>query len=83
MNNLSVTGRLGMDAEFKDAGGTEIGTFSIFVKKYKKGEKDAGFWLNVTQFKPNQFLKDTLKKGVAVAVSGRLDIEKYKENWYM
>lgn len=81
MNTLCVSGRLGQDAEIK-SGNIEIATFSIFVKEFKKGDKDAGFWLNVVHFKPNDFLKDQLKKGVQVAISGRLTIENYEKKYY-
>lgn len=83
MNSTQFTGNLGKDLEIKTTkDGKEIGDFSIFVKEYKKGDPNAGFWLNVTLFSPNSYLKDTLKKGNAVAVSGRLSITKYQDNYY-
>jgi len=86
MNAIQITGNLGKDLEVTTVNGakgqTEVGNFSIFVKEYKKGNPNAGFWVNVSHFSPNSFLKDTLKKGVPVAVSGRLDISKYNDNYY-
>ena len=83
MNSLNVTGRLGQDAKIKAGeSGVETAKFSIFVKQYKKGDSNAGFWLNVVHFKPNQFLKDLLKQGQQVAISGRLDISSYNDKWY-
>lgn len=82
MNSLQVSGNLGGDMEVKETGGgMEIGRFSIFVKGFKKGG-DGGFWLNVTHFKPNDFLKDVLKKGQSVAISGRLDISSHDKKYY-
>lgn len=83
MNQTAHTGRIGQDAEIKTVGNDlEIMSFSIFVKEYKKGDPNAGFWLNVTHFKPNDYLKDLCKKGNMVAVSGRLNIQKYEEKYY-
>lgn len=80
MNVMVMTGRLGKDAEY-GSGKVEQAKFSIFVETYGNGEK-SGFWLNVLHFKPNQFLKDTLKKGTKVTIQGRLDISEYEGKWY-
>lgn len=80
MNLMVMTGRLGKDVEV-GSGNVEQAKFSIFIETYSGGEK-GGFWLNCIHFKPNQFLKDTLKKGTKVTVSGRLDINEYNGKWY-
>lgn len=82
MNSLNVSGNLGGDMEVKTTGGgMEVGRFSIFIKGFKKGG-DGGFWLNITHFKPNDFLKDVLKKGQSVSISGRLDISSHDKKYY-
>ena len=84
MNSTQFSGNVGQDPEIKEVGSnnTEVMNFSIFVKVYKKGAPKNGFWLNVTHFKPNDYLKDLVKKGVPVAISGRLDISNYNDKWY-
>lgn len=83
MNITAHTGRLGQDAELKTVGDNlEIMEFSIFVKDYKKSDPNNGFWLNVTHFKPNDYLKDLCKKGNMVAVSGKLNITSHDKKYY-
>ena len=81
MNSVNFSGRLGNDMELR-LGSMEVGKFPIFIKKFNKNKDDDGFWIQVTVFKPNDFLKDVLKKGIAVAVSGRLDINEHEGKYY-
>ena len=83
MNSVNFTGNVGGEPKFKDINDNlEIMEFSIFVKTYKKGDPNNGFWLNVTHFKPNDYLKDLVHKGVPVAISGRLEINTHDKKTY-
>lgn len=78
MNKVVIIGRLSRDPEIRVSqdGQTTIGRFGIAVDRRGKDQK-ADFF-NVTTFnKTAQFAEKYLKKGIKVAISGRLETNDY------
>lgn len=75
MNNITVYGRLGRDAELKDIKGTQVLELSV-CQCQKKSESEAGkapVWWKVTYWQPRyDKILQYLKKGTAVIVSGEM-----------
>lgn len=81
MNNLTIAGRLGSDAEQKFFGdGNSVVNFSVAVNRPKKGgEKQAALWVRVALFgKLGETLLPFLTKGSTVGVSGELNVRTYE-----
>ncbi len=81
MNNITVAGRLGNDAEQKFFGsGDSVVNFSVAVNRPKKGgQKQDALWFRVALFgKLGETLLPFLTKGTTVAVSGELNVRQYE-----
>ena len=82
MNNFSFTGRLAQDAEVQStATGLSILKFSV-ANNTGYGEKQKTNFINCALFgkRAEGQLKNYLKKGQEVAVSGELNLNKYTKN---
>lgn len=80
MNIAIFIGRLIKDAEIRTAGSTTVGRYTLAVDRdYKKdGEQTADFIPCVVFGKSAEFAEKYFKKGMKVAVSGRIQTGSYK-----
>lgn len=80
MNIAIFIGRLIKDVEVRVAGNTKVGRYTLAVDRdYKKdGEQTADFIPCVVFGKSAEFAEKYLKKGMKVAVSGRIQTGSYK-----
>ena len=81
MNNITIAGRIGNDAEQKFFGsGDSVVNFSVAVNRPKKGgQKQDALWFRVALFgKLGETLLPYLTKGVTVGVSGELNVRTYE-----
>ena len=79
MNVSNFAGRLGRDAELRDANGTPVANFALAVDDYKNGEKFTT-WVDCSIWKDRaEKLTQYLTKGTAVAVSGRVGLRQYEK----
>jgi single-strand DNA-binding protein len=73
MNVCCFTGRLGGDAETKDASGKQKSRYRLAVG----GRKDQATWLTCEHWDCPPALRALLTKGQRVAVSGRLEEQQW------
>lgn len=79
MNVSNFAGRLGRDAELRDANGTPVANFALAVDDYKNGEKFT-MWIDCSIWKERaEKLAPYLLKGTAVAVSGRVGLRQFEK----
>lgn len=80
MNKVILIGRLSKNAEVKYAGETCVARYSLAVdRKYKKeGEPSADFINCVAFGKSGEFAEKYLRKGMKVAIVGRIQTGSYK-----
>jgi len=81
INSVVLVGRVGQDPEMKyfESGKVKT-TFSIAVNRWTK-EGDKTDWFNLEVWDKNaEFAGEYVKKGRLVAIEGRLDISKWKDN---
>lgn len=79
MNNFNCVGRLVRDIEINNYNGTIVGKSGIAVNRkfVKEGKQDVDF-INFTIFgKQAETLEKYVKKGQQVALSGRIQIDRY------
>lgn len=79
MNNFNCVGRLVRDIEINNYNGTIVGKSGIAVNRKfaKEGQQDVDF-INFTIFgKQAESLEKYVKKGQQVALSGRIQIDRY------
>ena len=77
INSVTLIGNIGNDPEYKyfDSGAC-ITSFSLAVKRYdSKNKEDITDWLNVKTFSK---LGEYLKKGLRVALSGRIQTDTWE-----
>ena len=79
MLNLSIAGCLGRDAELRDAGQSQVCSFSVGVSTYDRAAKQkATVWARVSVWgRRGEQLTPLLKKGVRVACSGEMSLRTY------
>lgn len=79
MNVLSLTGNLGNDCRVGDAGGTAVVNFSVAMTS-GWGDKKKTVWVDCALWgkQAESGLKDYLKKGQQVAVSGELSTREHE-----
>lgn len=84
MNSITVTGRLGADAELKYlANGTALASFSIAETQHDKGEKTT-VWYSCSIFGARaENAARWLKKGDAVTVVGEFSVTVKPEKTYL
>ena len=78
MITQQVIGRLGRDAEVRDAGSTKVVNFSIGVNVGYGNNKDT-LWIECAKFGEKTTVAEFLKKGTLVYVSGEPGIRTYKK----
>ena len=81
MNKVILMGRLTKDVETRYAGETAVARYSLAVdRKYKKeGEPTADFINCVAFGKNGEFAEKYLKKGMKIAVIGRIQTGSYTD----
>ena len=81
MNKVILMGRLTRDVETRYSGETAISRYSLAVdRKYKKdGEQTADFINCVAFGKNGEFAEKYLKKGMKIAVTGRIQTGNYTD----
>lgn len=79
MNKVILIGRLTKDVETRYAGETAVARYSLAVdRKFKKdGEQTADFINCVAFGKQGEFAEKYLKKGMKIAVTGRIQTGSY------
>ena len=81
MNNITIAGRIGNDAEQKTFGsGDSVVNFSVAVNRPKKsGNKQDALWFRVSLFgRLGETLLPYLVKGATVGVAGELNVRTYE-----
>lgn len=79
MNKVILIGRVGKDIELKQAGTTEIATFSIAVND-GYGDYKKTIWINCKAFgKTAESLNKYVKKGQQIAIDGKLNTGNYEK----
>ena len=83
MNQVSITGTVGQDAEMQyfESGKVKT-TFSIAVNGFEKGEKTTNWFKVEVWDKQAEFAGEYVKKGKAVNVVGYLESREYQEKTY-
>lgn len=77
MNFMAFAGRLGRDAELKDAGQYQVCEFAVAVD-VGFGDKKHTVWVDCAYWgKPGVAVQPYLTKGKAVSVSGEFDLETF------
>ena len=77
MQNLTITGNLGKDAELRNAGNSEVASFSVGVKN-GFGQDANTVWYRCSLWgKPATVFIDSLKKGAKVTINGDLLHKEY------
>jgi single-strand DNA-binding protein len=79
MQQMTLVGHLGNDAEAKDLGNIQVINFSVAVTEKVKEEK-VTTWYKVAYFTNNVGLLPWLLKGSLVGITGKPDIESYTAN---
>lgn len=82
MNVVALVGRAGRDAEIKylEPSGTAKANFSLALDRFGKDKDKGPVWVRVELWeKTAQIAADYVKKGSLVGVSGRLDVQKWKD----
>ena len=81
MNNVTLTGRLGKDAEVKQHGERYLITFSIATsEKRRDGERTD--WHNVKYWTSSDKVAQCLTKGTQVAVSGAYRNDQHEGKYF-
>lgn len=77
MQFITITGKLGKDAESRQAGGSDVVSFSVAVDQ-GFGQKKTTNWFRVSVWgKRGAAIQQYLTKGTAVTVTGELTIGDY------
>ena len=81
MNKVILIGRLTKDVETRYAGETAVSRYSLAVdRKFKReGEQTADFINCVAFGKSGEFAEKYLKKGMKIAVTGRIQTGSYTD----
>ena len=82
MNKVILSGNVGKDPDIRDAGGTEVMSFSLATNEsYKKENEwvDATEWHNIVRWKPTDYQKN-IGKGTKLLVEGRIRTRDYEKD---
>ena len=84
MLQITIAGRLGRDAEYKQTqGGNELCSFSV-AADVGYGDNKQTYWVDVTRWgKGAKGLSEILRKGSAVAVTGELTTREHNGKTYL
>jgi len=77
MQQLTLVGHIGNDAEVKDLGTTQVINFSLAVTEKVKNE-NVTTWYKCAYFTNNAAIAPWLTKGSLIGVLGKPDIEVYQ-----
>ena len=82
MFQLAIAGTLGRDAEVRQAGSSDVCSFTVAVNVWNRREKEKGTeWVRVSVWgKRGQQLAPMLLKGKRVACSGPLEFGSYEKD---
>lgn len=81
MNLYIFSGNLAKDAEVKTVGENQVANFSVGVNNNKKvnGEWETlTTWVNVTLWRPSEYMANNLAKGAKVIVQGTPSIRSFE-----
>lgn len=80
MNKVILTGRLAKDVEVKYAGETCVARYTLAVdRRYKKDGEPSADFINCVAFgKSGEFAEKYLRKGMKIAIVGRIQTGSYK-----
>lgn len=80
MNNWTISGRLGRDAETRQAGEHAVTGFSVAVDE-RKGREKVTTWVDVSLWGARgEALQPHLTKGTVVSVCGRAGVRTFEKN---
>ncbi len=80
MNSFTATGRIGRDAELRDANGTPVLNFPVATDT-GFGDRKRTMWLNAALWgKRAQAMAEMLSKGQFVAITGELSQREYEKD---
>ncbi len=79
-NQIQLAGHATRDPEVRyTPSGTALMTFGLAVNQYVKDGDDKVCFIDITVWgKPIEWLKDQIKKGSAMVITGRLDHERWE-----
>jgi len=80
MQNISIAGNVGRDAEIRQAGGSTVCGFSLAVSGYdRRAKQKVTTWYRVSVWGARgERLAPMLTKGSKVALSGELSVSEYE-----
>lgn len=78
MQNITIAGRLGRDAELRNAGGDPVLGFTVAVDARKGRDKVTNWWRVSLWGKRGEALAQYLTKGSSVTVSGAFSLDDYE-----
>jgi single-strand DNA-binding protein len=78
MNKITLSGNITRDAELRfTPDGTPVSNFSIGVREYRKNTEKQPLFIDLVIWgKRSEALNPYLKKGTAILVDGKLDVNK-------
>lgn len=79
MNSLTISGNVGSIGEERQAGNTTASDFTLAWNNPRDKDKKEPMWVKVKLFGNQSKLVQYLHKGARVVVSGRLEIEQWKD----
>ena len=79
MNSLTISGNVGSIGDERQAGSTTASDFTLAWNNPRDKEKREPMWVKVKLFGNQSKLVQYLHKGARVVVSGRLEIEQWKD----
>lgn len=79
MNSLIISGNVGSVSEERQAGSTTASDFTLAWNNPREKEKNEPMWVKVKLFGNQSKLVQYLHKGARVVVSGRLEVEYWKD----
>jgi single-strand DNA-binding protein len=84
MNVLTISGNIGRDAEVRNAGGTNVASFSLAMKS-GYGDKAQTIWVDCSLWgkQAESGLVQYLKKGQFVVVSGEMGTREHEGKTYI
>jgi len=80
MNLLTIAGHIGRDAEIRQAGSTELASFSV-ATNYGFGDKKETVWVSCTLWgKRAHSLAPYIRKGGQISVAGEVRLREWQAN---
>jgi single-strand DNA-binding protein len=82
MNTITLVGRLTKDPQSREAGSSNVVSFSVAVDNWGGKDKGTSFFDVQAWSKTGDFVSNYLKKGDQVVVSGRMESRKHEDKTY-